>query len=231
MKKNHLKKGLMLIAASVFVLALPVLASAKSALDDYVGKWNKVETEHSISITGDKGGVIDEISIKNTGEKFFEASAWTGPDKKSSLTIMASKPGKGTVSFKYKYKGKTKTYKLKIQVIKYVCPVKEISFGDFIFKASKRSLLANSGYTYTFPYAGYPGKAVKKYKGVFSVTPAKGWKVKKIVKTGPNGKKVKVKNDKETSVNGNTSFEITMINKKTKKLSVVSFGYAYQMNN
>ena len=44
MKKNHLKKGLMLIATSVFVLALPVLASAKSALDDYVGKWNIFRT-------------------------------------------------------------------------------------------------------------------------------------------------------------------------------------------
>ena len=231
MKKNHLKKGLMLIATSVFVLALPVLASAKSALDDYVGKWNKVETNHSISITGDKGGVIDENSIKNTGEKFFEASAWTGPDKRSTLSIRGTKPGKGTVSFKYKYKGKTKTYKLKIQVVKYVCPVKMISFGDFKFKASKRSLLANMGSTYTFPYAGYPGKAIKKYKAVFSVTPAKGWKVKKIVKKGPDGKEVKVKNDTETSVNGNTTFEITMKNKKTKKLSVVSFGYAYQMNN
>ena len=147
MKKNHLKKGLMLIATSVFVLALPVLASAKSALDDYVGKWNKVETNHSISITGDKGGVIDENSIKNTGEKFFEASAWTGPDKRSTLSIRGTKPGKGTVSFKYKYKGKTKTYKLKIQVVKYVCPVKMISFGDFKFKASKKSLLANMGST------------------------------------------------------------------------------------
>ena len=93
------------------------------------------------------------------------------------------------------------------------------------------TLLANLGYTYTFPYAGYPGKAIKKYKGVFSVTPAKGWKVKKIVKSGPDGKKAKVKNDTETSVNGNTTFEITMKNKKTKKLSVVAVAYAYQMNN
>ena len=139
------------------------------------------------------------------------------------LLINAAKKGAATLTIKVTKKGKTKKYKCKVKVNKYKNPIKKFMIGSKnVAKAFKK-----------YPGTGSTFTKGGKYK--VAVTPASGWKVKKIeykCYSKNTGKTVKTafKNKKSGTITVKASEDyiesiyITLYNKSKKMKMLCYYG-------
>ncbi len=177
MKKN-IGKVIALAMAAVMTFSVSPALKADAATKNLAAKTVYLESEYSsesISIQADKATTVK--NLKSTNKTAVKPSSYSlsqsttvdenGKDKSTSrygyAYFSAVKPGTATVSFTA---GST-TYKQKINVKKYVNPLKSVKIN----KAELAGMLKNSAY-------GASTTAAKTIK--VNATAASGWKIQNI---------------------------------------------------
>lgn len=194
------------------VLALAVFAGCLAPSVDVKASGNAMPIPYQKSITISKGGFFEiDMGKKVTGYMVKGIST----DNKKVLSPIASynecgpviqglKKGSATLTIRSKKGGRWKNYSIKVKVVAYKNPVKNIKIGSKTLTSRFKKADANVVYK---PKA----KSEK-----ISVKPASGWKVKSIAYQYL-GKAKKIKNNKNVTYKDGGSLVVTLYKKKTKQ--------------